>query len=112
MAEVGAGAAHIMDITLEAGIVGQQFRLRQHGFDTAGGDHPSLMKSQRAEIAPTKAAAVVANGKAHLFNGRNALGIHRVHLSGKRQVIESVQRLSVQRALRRIHQQPAALTLL
>ena len=70
------------------------------------------MEGQGAEIAPAEAAPVVADGEPHLLDGGDALGVHGMHLAGKGQVIEPVQRLPVQGTLGRIHQQPAALTLL
>ena len=70
--EIGGGAAHIVDIALEVGIVGKAFGFPQQRGVAAGGDVAPLMERDRAEIAGAKAAAVVGKGKFDLFNGGNA----------------------------------------
>ena len=72
MAEVGGGPAHVVDISLEAGVLSEQLGLPEDAFMTAAGDHPPLVKGQGAEVARPKAPSVVGDGEAHLFDGRNA----------------------------------------
>ena len=103
MAEVGRRPAHIMDVALELRVLRKDLRLPQNGLDAPGGDHPPLMKGQRAEVTAAEAAPVVGNGKPHLLNGRDGLLIHGMHLSHKGQVVEPVQLLPGQGALGRIY---------
>ena len=114
MAEVGAGAAHIVDVALEPGIVGQQLRLRKHRLDAAGGDHPPLMEGQGAEIAPAEAAAVVYDRELDLLDGRNAAErlVHRVILLGVRKLGHAVKLLCLQRHRRGIYDEVSAVVLL
>ena len=110
VAEVGAGAAHVVDVALELRVVGQQLRLLQHGLDGAAGDHAALVEGQGAEIAPAEAAPVVGDGEANLLNGGDAAGIHGVYLPGVGQGVQRVQLLPAQGTGRRVHHQRPALT--
>ena len=102
VAEVGGGAAHIVDVSLKLRVFRQDLRLPHHGLDAPGCHHPPLVEGQGAEVAPAEAAPVVGDREAHLLDGGHPLGIHGVHLPGEGQVIEPVQLLPGQRAGRRI----------
>ena len=93
VAEVGAGAAYIVDVALEPRLVGQQLRLLQHRFDGAAGDHPPLVEGQRAEVAPAEAAPVMCDGELHLLDGGDAFLIHGVNGAGIGQGVQRVQLL-------------------
>ena len=81
-AEGGGGAAHVVDIALEARVVGQGGHLPDDALVAAAGDGAPLVEGQGAEIARPEAAPVVGDGEAPLLNGGNAphLVIHGVGL--------------------------------
>ena len=105
VAEVGAGAAHIVDIALELGILRQQPGLLHHRLDGAAGDHASLMERQCAEVAAAEAAPVVGDGEPHLLNGGDARGVHGVYLPRIGQGVQVVQLLPAQGTGGGIHHQ-------
>ncbi len=72
LAEVGRGAADIVDIALKIAIAGKQPGLGQNRFLAAGGDDAALVKGEGAEVAGAKAAAHVGNGKFDLRKRGNA----------------------------------------
>ena len=102
MVKVGGGAAHIMDITLEIGVCGDQLGFPQDRFLTACADVTALMEGQGAEIAGTETATVVNNGEPHLFDGGNAAQrfIIGMIIPGIGQVEHIVQLLTLQRQCR------------
>ena len=113
-AEVGSGAAHVVDVALEAGVAGQGLHLPQDALMAAGGDDPPLVEGQGAEVARPEAAPVVGHGEAHLLDGRHAphLVIHGVGFPDVGQLGHEVQFGSGERHGRRIdHQQPVAVAL-
>ena len=110
VAEVGRGAAHVVDIALELRVFREDLRLPHHRLDAAGRDHPPLMKGQGAEVAPAEAAPIVGDGEPHLLDGRHRLFVHGVHLPHEGQVVEPVQLLSGQGALGRVGDEIAPLT--
>lgn len=71
-AEIGRGAADVMDIALEIRHLRDGFRLVDDGFVAAGGDDAPLQEGDGAEGAGAEAAARMRDGELHLFNGRNA----------------------------------------
>ena len=71
-AEVGRGAAHVVDVPLEAGVFRQGGDFTDDALVAAGGDHPALVKGQRAEFTGPEAAPVVGDGEADLFDGGHA----------------------------------------
>ena len=98
-AEVGSRTAYIVDISLKIGVLGNLFGFVYNGIVRARRNIASLMKGECAEVACTKAAAVVYDGKLHLLNGRNpACGfIGGVIGAHKGQGIDLVHFLHVQR---------------
>ena len=71
-AEIGGGAAHVMDIAFEPRVLGEGGDLPENALVAAGGYHPPLVEGQGTEFAGPKAPPVVGDGKAYLFNGRHA----------------------------------------
>ena len=65
-AEVGRGAADVVNVALEVGKRSQQPRFPHERFLAARGDDPALMKGQGAEAARAEAAAHGAEGEADL----------------------------------------------
>ena len=68
-AEGGGGAAHVVNIALEAGMAGEGGDLPDDALVAPAGDGPPLVEGQGAEIARPEAAPVVGDGEAHLLNG-------------------------------------------
>ena len=68
-AEVGGGPPHVVDIPLEAGVVGHPLRLFQHRLGRAAGDVPPLVDGDGAEVAAAEATPVVDDGELHLRTG-------------------------------------------
>ena len=101
-AEIGRGAADVMDIALEIRHLRDGFRLVDDGFMAAGGDDASLQEGDGAEGAGAEAAARMRDGELHLFNGRNAaqrvvIGVPRALI---RQGIRLIQFLAGERHIR------------
>ena len=67
-AEIGRGAAHIMDVTFEIRHLRDGLRFIDHGFMAARGDNAALQERDGAEGTRAEAAARVRNGKLHFFN--------------------------------------------
>ena len=113
-AEVGRGAAHVVDIALEIRQFGKSRHLPDDALVAAGGDHAALMEGQGAEVAAAEAAPVVDNGEFHfLQTGHAAHGlIHGVVLPGVGQLRHPIQLFGGQGHGRGIHQQPAFILLL
>ena len=109
-AEGGRGAAHVVDIALEAGVAGEGLCLPENRLVAAGGDGAPLVKGQGAEAARPKAPSVVGDGEAHLLDGGNLLPIHGVNLPDIGQVVQGIQCLPAQWTGRWIHHQHPALT--
>ena len=107
--EVGTGAAYIVDVALELGVVGEELGLGKHRVDTAGGDHAALMEGQSAEVTAAKAPAIMGDGEADFLNGGDAAVIHGVYLTDEGQVVDFIQALPVHGALRGIAHHVAAL---
>ena len=81
-AEGGGRAAHVVDIALEARVMGQGGHLPDDALVAAAGDGPPLVEGQGAEVARPEAAPVMGDREAHLLDGRDAphLVVHRVGL--------------------------------
>ena len=71
-AEVCSGAAHVMNVPLETRRMRHGLGLAHHAVRAARGDPAPLMELDGAEITAAEAAAVMDDGKFHLFNGRHA----------------------------------------
>ena len=114
MAEIGRGPSNIVDIALEQGVPGHGLRLRDDAFMAAGGDVPSLVEGQGAEIAAPEAAPVVDDAEAHLLDGGHAPQgvVHGMGLPGEGQGRQGVQLRRLQRRGGGIHHQPALVVLL
>ena len=72
--EVRRGAAHIVDITLELGVVREDLGFAHDALAAAHLHHAALVEGERAEGALAKAPAVAGDGEADLVEGRNASG--------------------------------------
>ena len=70
--EGGGGAAHVVDVPLEARVLGEELGLPEDALVAAGGDDPPLVEGQGAEVAGPEAAPVVGDGEANLLNGGHA----------------------------------------
>ena len=107
MAEIGRGSPHVVDIALEQGMPGHGLRLGHHAFVAAGGDVPSLVEGQGAEIAAPEAAPVVDDAEAHLLDGGDAphLIVHGVGLPGEGQGGQGVQLRRLQERGRGVHRE-------
>ena len=83
-AEISGRTANIVYISLEIGHLSNSFSFFEYRFNASYGYTSALMKSDRAEIAVTKAAAVVSDREAHLLDTRNAAErlIGRVYSTG------------------------------
>ena len=57
------GAAHIVDVALELGVVGERLRLAHDAVVASHLQNAPLMEGERAEAALTKAAAVARYGE-------------------------------------------------
>ena len=104
VAEVGARAADIVDVSFELRVAGEALDLAHAGFDRARGDHAPLMERQRAEVAPAEAPAVVRDGNAHLLDGGDAAEsvVHRVYLAHVGELGDLVELLTRKRHRGRI----------
>ena len=91
-AEGGGRAAHVVDIALEARVMGQGGHLPDDALVAAAGDGPPLVEGQGAEVARPEAAPVMGDREAHLLDGRDAphLVVHRVGLPDIGQLGHSV----------------------
>ena len=69
--EIGGGPAYVVDVALEAGVSGQSRDFTDDALMAPGGDHPPLVEGQGAEFTGAETPAVVDDGEADLFNGRN-----------------------------------------
>ena len=111
MAEIGGGAAYIVDIALEVLVVGHALCFPENGFVASGLDDPPLMEGQGAEGAGTEAAPVGNQAEFHLVDGRNAavLGVAGVPGTHIGQLVNSIHLRCGQRLLRRVlhHKFPA-----
>ena len=74
MAEIGGGAAHIMNVALEGRILHHKLRFPEDGFVAAGLDDPALMEGQGAEGAGSEAAPVTDQAEFDLLDGGNTPG--------------------------------------
>ena len=104
VAEVGGGAAHIMNIALEVRHLGNLLRFNQQAFFAARGHITPLVECNGTEIASAETSPIVGNGKAHFFNTRHTAqllitGMVRPHI---RQAVHPVQLRGRQRLHRRI----------
>ena len=72
VAEIGGGAADVVDIAFEVLVLPHDFRFPEDGFVASGLDDPPLMEGQGAEGAGAEAAPVGHQTELDLFNGRNA----------------------------------------
>ncbi len=72
--EVRRGAAHIVDITLELGVVCEDLGFAHDARAAAHLHHAALVEGERAEGALAKAPAVAGDGEADLVEGRDASG--------------------------------------
>ena len=93
VAEIGGGAADVVDVALEIPVLHHDFRFPEDGLVASGLDDPPLMEGQGAEGAGAEAAPVGHQAEPDLFNGGDApclfiagmIGahvgkvIHRVH---------------------------------
>ena len=68
VAKIGGGAAHVVDVALEVGHLGDLLGLGHHRLNAAGADGATLMEGQSAEIAGAEASAVVGHREAHLLD--------------------------------------------
>ena len=107
MAEVGAGAADVVDVALELWVVGEALHLPDDALMAAGGDHTTLVEGKGAEVAPAKAPPVVGHGEADLLDRRHAAHgvVHGVDLPGVGQLGDVVQLLLIEGHGRGIHHQ-------
>ena len=98
-AEVGRGAAHVVDIALEVGQLRELFRLGDHRFMAARRDDAPLMEGQRAERARAVAAAHMGDGKLDFLERGDAAQavVHRVPRAHIGQGVGVVQLLLSQR---------------
>ena len=98
IAEVGGGAAHVVDVALEVGHLGDLPGLGHHRLNTAGADGTPLMEGQGAEVARAEAAAVVGHGEAHLLDAGDTavLLVGGVVGAGVGQGVDRVQLLTLQ----------------
>ena len=96
IAEVCSWATDIMDISLESRIAGHFLCFCDDGFFAAGNDLSALMEGDGAEVAVAKTAAVLHDGKFHLFDGiyTAKLFVGRVIGAGKRKLEDFVQLLT------------------
>ena len=109
LAEIGRGAAHVVDVALEIGKRGQKARFLQQRFLAAGGYDAPLVKGEGAKTARAEAAAHRADGEAHLLERGHAAQrvVHRVGEPGEGQVVYAVQFLARKRQRRRVLHQVA-----
>ena len=75
VAEIGGGAAHIVDVALEILVLHHELRLFQDGFMAPHLDDPPLVEGQGAEGAGPEAAPVAHQAKLHFLNGGHAPGL-------------------------------------
>ena len=103
-AEIGGRAADIVYVSLEARHPDQRLCLADHRIRRAAGDLPSLMIRQGTEVARAEAAAVVHEGKLHLFEPRHTAEcfIRRMILPHIRQLVNPVERFTVEQRHRRV----------
>ena len=71
LAEVGGGAAYIVDVALEIRLFGEKKSLPLQGFMAAGLDSLALMECDGAEGAGSKAATIAGEGKFYLLKSRH-----------------------------------------
>ena len=104
MAEIGGGAAHIVDIALEIRIFRHNLRFPEDGFMAPDLNDPPLMEGQGAEGAGAEAAPVADQAELNFLNGRNAAGLLVAGVVGAHigQIVDFVHFLRSQRFLGRI----------
>ena len=104
MAEVGGGAAHIVDIALEILVLYHQFGLSEDAFMAPGLDNSTLMEGQSAEGAGTEAAPIGYKAEFNFLDGRHATGFFVAGMPSALigQGVDCVHFLSGQGLLRRI----------
>ena len=68
-AEIRRGAAHVVDVALEVGLVGHPLGLGHDAVGAAAGDPAALVQLDGAEVAPSKAPPVLDDGELHLPDG-------------------------------------------
>ena len=91
-AEVRRGTAHVVDIALEVGIVGDGPRLLHERVVATRLHDAPLMERERAERALAEAAAAAGEAEPHLLDGRHAAGllVHRVVRAREGQAVDGV----------------------
>ena len=97
-AEVGRRPAHVVDVSLEVGELGQQPRLLQDGLRAPGLHDAPLVERQRAERARAEAPAGAGDGELHLRKGGNAAlrVVHGMPPARIGQVVDAVELLARQ----------------
>ena len=104
VAEVGSGAAHIVDVALEILVLYHQLRFPEDGFMAAGLDDSSLVEGQGTEGAGTEAAPIGNQAELHFLNGRHTTCLGITGMPGPHigQVVDCIHFLGGQRLLRGI----------
>ena len=104
MAEIGGGAAHIVDIALEILVLHHLLRFPEDGFMAPGLDDPALMEGQGAEGTGAEATPVADKAEFYLFDCGNASGLCITGMPGAHigKIVDGVHFCGGQRFLRRI----------
>ena len=104
VAEVGGGAAYIVDVALEILILHHQLCFLQNGFVASGLDDPPLMEGQGAEGAGAEAAPVGHQTEFDLLDGRHATGFFVAGVVGAAvgKLVDGIHLLGAQGLLGRI----------
>ncbi len=71
LAEVGGGAAHIIYVALEIGLLGQPYGLVYDGLVASRLDNTTLVEGEGAEVAASEAAPGADKAEFYLLNGRD-----------------------------------------
>ena len=82
MAEIGGGAADIVDVALEILVLDHHFRFRQDGVMAAGLDDAALVEGQGAEGAGAEAAPVADQAEFYFLNGGDTAGLRIAGVPG------------------------------
>ena len=103
-AEIGGGAAHVVDVALEIGVLRHELGLGDQALVAAALDDAPLVEVERAERALAQTAAVAGEAELDLGDGGNAARGLVAGVIGPRvgQLVDSVQLLGGERRWRRV----------
>ena len=81
-AEVGGGAAHVVEVALEVGLLRHETRFLHDALAAARLDDPALVEVERAEGAVAQAPAVAREAELHFGERRDAAGLVVIGMPG------------------------------